>query len=229
MLLAMGETSEYLIVDDHPLFCDALKQAVTSAFPGVGVHAAHTLEDAIALLGARAPEIGAVLLDLRIPGVNGFEGLLRVTKSFPEVPVIVISGLDEGRIITQARDYGARGFIPKGALKAQIIEAICAIRRGNAYFPDYDDPAPAGGAAPNEKEDFAARIKSLTAQQLRILELVCEGKLNKQIAYELSIAETTVKAHITAILRKLRVHSRTQAVLAVQKIHFSEFVSSGSG
>lgn len=219
--------SEYLIVDDHPLFCDALAQAVTSAFAGADVHTAHTLDEAMDLLDDRGRGIGAVLLDLRIPGVTGFEGLLRVTKSFPDVPVIVISGLDEGKVIAQARDYGARGFIPKGALKSQIIEAIRSVGRGRAYFPDYAGDGQNGGGRPDEGEDFAARIKSLTAQQLRILELVCEGKLNKQIAYELSIAETTVKAHITAILRKLGVHSRTQAVLAVQKIQFSEFVSDG--
>lgn len=227
MLPGMGEMSEYLIVDDHPLFCDALAQAVTSAFAGADVHMAHTLDEAIDVLGDRAQGIGAVLLDLRIPGVTGFEGLLRVTKTFPDVPVIVISGLDEGKIIAQARDYGARGFIPKGALKAQIIDAIRTVRKGRTYFPDHGDDYADSSRSPDDGVDFAARIKSLTAQQLRILELVCEGKLNKQIAYELSIAETTVKAHITAILRKLGVHSRTQAVLAVQKVHFSEFLSDG--
>lgn len=227
MLAGMREMSEYLIVDDHPLFCDALAQAVISAFSGANVHTAHSLDEAMDLLGDRARDIGAILLDLRIPGVTGFEGLLRVTKSYPDVPVIVISGLDEGKVIAQARDYGASGFIPKGALKAQIIEAIWAVRNGRAYFPDYADDAGAYGRKADDGEDVAARIKNLTAQQLRILELVCEGKLNKQIAYELSIAETTVKAHITAILRKLGVHSRTQAVLAVHKVNFSEFVSDG--
>lgn len=221
----MRETSGYLIVDDHPLFCDALAQAVTGAFSDAEIHTANSLDEATDLLGNKETDIGVVLLDLRIPGVTGFDGLLRVTKAFPDLPVIVISALDDGKVIAQARDYGARGFIPKGAPKTQIIEAIWAVRNGRTYFPDNADAVAGDGRRDGNGEDVAARIKNLTAQQLRILELVCEGKLNKQIAYELSIAETTVKAHITAILRKLGVHSRTQAVLAVQKIQFSEFVS----
>ena len=201
-----------LVVDDHPLFSDALVLTLKSATRFDTIRTASSLKAALETIEAHgAPKI--VVLDLNLPDVRGLDGLIRIRDAAEDVPVIIVSSLDENRIIQGALEAGASGFVPKHSSRQVLRDAMAAIEAGESYLPE-------GFVAPvheSELSDAARRIASLTNQQARILDLICEGKLNKQIAYELSIAEATVKAHMTAIMRKLGVQSRTQAVLVTQQ------------
>lgn len=187
------------------------------------VRTAASLSEALAALGqGAAPDL--VILDLNLPDVSGIEGLAQIKASAPSVPVLVVSSLSDPRIVARVIASGAAGFAPKDSTREQITEAIRAIMDGRTHVPE-------GCALPEEIEAMAAeeaqyaeRLSQLTAQQARILQAICEGKLNKQIAYDHSIAEATVKAHITAILRKLGVHNRTQAVLVAQRAKFASIL-----
>jgi DNA-binding NarL/FixJ family response regulator len=164
-----------------------------------------------------------VLLDLNLPDVDGLDGLVRLRLVVPDVPVLVVSSLADPRIMRAAVRAGAAGFVPKHAHRDTYRAALEAVRAGRTYLPD-GVQAEGGTSA---SEEAIARLGLLTRQQARILQLICEGKLNKQIAYELNIAETTVKAHVTAIMRKLGVLSRTQAVLMAKEARFSAMVPEG--
>ena len=169
-----------------------------------------------------------ILLDLKLPDVDGLDGLIRLKRAAAGVPVIVVSSLAEDRIVASVVQAGASGFIPKHSQRSVFIEAFDRIWAGGVYTPEgYVPPGEEGGAV--DERDAVERLAQLTQQQARILQLVCEGKLNKQIAYELDIAETTVKAHLTAILRKLNVQSRTQAVLIAQNARFAAILQKESG
>lgn len=205
-----------LVVDDHPLFCDALELTLKSVAPFSVIKTADCLEAAIGLLaGAEPPSL--VILDLNLPDVSGLDGLIRLKRVIERTPVIIVSSMTDNSIISGAIVAGAAGFVPKHSPRAVFKEAIEHVERGEVYKPaGYVESSGA-----SERNDTVARLSSLTNQQARILELICEGKLNKQIAYDLTIAETTVKAHVTAIMRKLGVQSRTQAVLVAQDARFS--------
>lgn len=208
-----GRTRAILVIDDHPLFCDALSMALRRGLDVGAVQTASTLGDGLRVLGSGL-DVEAVALDLNLPDVSGLDGLLRVRAASPRTPVVVISGATDDRIVAQALRAGASGFIRKDAPAEALVSAMARVLEGDVYTPP-------GYAAPPDDQveaplDAVDRLTGLTPQQLRILGLVCEGKLNKQIAWDLGIAETTVKAHITAILRKLGVQSRTQAVLIAQ-------------
>ncbi len=206
--------SWFLVVDDHPLFCDALGLTVRSV-SDVSVRTADCLENALDAISEHGKP-GLIILDLNLPDVNGLEGLVRLKETVADTPVLVVSSLADGRIVRGAIRLGAAGYVPKHSSRAVILAALDAVRRGETYVPD--GFANTGDGA--ELADAGRRLASLTNQQRRILNLICEGKLNKQIAYELSIAETTVKAHMTAIMRKLGVYSRTQAVVVARQAHF---------
>lgn len=209
-----------LIVDDHPLFCEALAMTLKSVAGISDIATADRLESAVELLSHR-PGPDVVVLDLNLPDVNGFDGLIRLKQAAGATPVIVVSSLSDNRAIETCLAAGAAGFVPKHSAREVFRAAFDAIRQGLRYVPDGYD-APAGPRPrPHQKTDALARLGLLTRQQAKILQLICEGMLNKQIAYELSIAETTVKAHVTAIMRKLGVQSRTQAVLLARETSFS--------
>ncbi|OUS38971.1 DNA-binding response regulator [Rhodobacterales bacterium 56_14_T64] len=206
--------SSALIIDDHPLFCDALMMTLQSVAGLQDIATAPCLQDALPQL-EQAPDL--ILLDLNLPDVQGLEGLKHLRR-LTKAPILVISSMADNRVISAALHGGAAGFIPKHSQRDVFRAAVDALRRGERFLPaGYvllpEVPAPTGN-------DAAVRVRSLTQQQTRILRLICEGKLNKQIAYDLTIAETTVKAHVTAIMRKLGVYSRTQAVLRAKDAGF---------
>jgi DNA-binding NarL/FixJ family response regulator len=210
-----------LIVDDHPLFCDALALTLR-AVAGIGaVETAYRLDAALDRLDAGvAPDV--VVLDLDLPDVDGMGGLLRV-RAATGAPVVVVSSMADDRVIAAALAAGAAGFVPKHAGREAFRAAFEAVGAGRRYTPDGWQP-PADARATSEA---VARLAQLTPQQARILDLICQGMLNKQIAHDLAIAETTVKAHVTAIMRKLGVQSRTQAVLIAQEARFAAIAPSG--
>lgn len=217
---ATTERVRFLIIDDHPLFRDALHGAVQVAYPDVETVEAKSISEALDLLGASG-SFDLCLLDLNMPDVQGFEGLLQLRTRHPSLPVVVVSGHEEPRIISEALSYGAAGFIPKSVRKTDLANAIRSVMEGEVHVPENYRPQPADA----EREDRAKmvqRLATLTPQQLRVLQMLRQGLLNKQIAYELQVGETTVKAHVSEILRKLNVYSRTQAVIEVSKLDNAE-------
>ncbi len=196
----------------------ALVLAVEAAFGRVDIQESASLDELLAQLETLGVA-DLVLLDLCMPGVNGFTGLLTVRANYPETPVAVISSLEDQHYVHEAIALGAAGFIPKSTPRPQITAALHKIAAGEIYIPSDAqrlDMAPAKDAVTDR--DTAQRLATLTAQQLRVLQLMGTGKLNKQIAYELDIAETTVKVHVSAILQKLNVYSRTQAVVLAGRL-----------
>lgn len=208
----------FLIIDDHPLFLEALEAALHAAFPAALVETAGSIDGAWrALAAGTRPDL--ILLDLKMPDAAGFEGVISLRAANPRTPLCVISSLSDDEIVRQIRDLGASGFINKSEKRENIIAAVRLLLQGQDYFSANGDMAPSVAASPHDRElEILARLRELTPQQYKVLGLICEGKLNKQIAYELDIVETTVKAHITSIFKKLAIHNRTQAVLIMQKL-----------
>ena len=210
-----------LIVDDHPLFRHALIQAVRYSLPQAQIHETAAVNEFYERL-EKGPEPDLVLLDLNLPGASGFSALVHVRAQYPSLPIIVVSAHEETSIIQRSIAHGAMGYIPKSAHPSHIGEAIREVLDGEIWLPPNlptnmnFDPRAADETA------LAERIQSLTPQQFRVLMMVAEGLLNKQIAYELDVSEATIKAHVTAIFRKLGVQNRTQAVLAINALNIEE-------
>ena len=212
-----------LVIDDHPLFCEALSMALKAGLGLESAVSANALGAGLALL-EEGLEVDAVVLDLNLPDVTGVDGLLRLKAVTPRTPVVVVSALTDPRVIAQVIKAGAAGFVRKDTPGDALVAAFRRVLEGHVYTPpDYAPPAEGAGADAS-LDDAVGRLGELTPQQMRILGLVREGKLNKQIAFDLAIAESTVKAHITAILRKLGVQSRTQAVLIAQKASYADIL-----
>ena len=203
-----------LIADDHPLFRGALREAVAGLFAKVEIGEAGSFEDVAALL-ERGGEVDLILLDLSMPGVRGFSGLMYLRAQYPGVPIIVVSANDDPAVIRRCMDLGTSGFIPKTLGIEEMRIAVKRVLDGGIWTPPDVD---LGAGVDAETADLLARLASLTPQQVRVLMMLSEGLLNKQIAYELGVSEATVKAHVSAILQKLGVDSRTQAVIAAAKI-----------
>ena len=200
---ADSEACAVLIADDHPLFRDALAQIVNSTLPHARVVECGCLEDAQAALGRQDFEL--ILLDVNMPGMNGMAGLLAVRNTAPATPVVIVSGREDRETVEQAMGCGAAGFIPKSLSRDGMRNALSTVLAGEISTPQE-------GPLDGMPERHAA-VASLSSQQRRVLEMISAGKANKIIAYELSISESTVKAHVTAILRKLNLRSRIQAAL----------------
>lgn len=211
----MAAAHQILIADDHPLFRSALQQALTL---GLGAQARLTEVADIAELQACLAERtdwDLVLLDLNMPGAYGFSGLVLLRGQYPQVPVVMISAQEEPAVVQRAREFGASGFIPKSSDLSTLQQAVSQVLDGDTWWP----PQVEGAAALSEEAKAAsAGLASLTPQQFRVLTMLCEGLLNKQIAFELNVSEATVKAHATAIFRKLGVRTRTQAALLLQQL-----------
>lgn len=203
-----------LIVDDHPLVCSALEGMLKTAFEPCEMIQAHSAAEALQTV-RKLEDIDLVLLDLKLPDVEGFQGLMQLRREAPRIPILVLSGMEDPRLVQTARSYGALGYVNKKASSSEIVAAVRDVLAGNTAF-DSAAEMPCGQQEP--AADQASRvIGSLTPQQTTVLHLLGEGLLNKQIAYELSISESTVKAHVSAILKKLEVSSRMQAVLLAQR------------
>jgi DNA-binding NarL/FixJ family response regulator len=202
-----------VIVDDHPLFRDALKITLQNRLAAASIEAAGSLDEATKLLAAR--EVDLALLDLTMPGVQGLSGLLYLRTQFPSLPVVVISATEDRAVARKCIAFGAAGYIPKSASVATVNGAIDKVLAGEVFLP----PQFECEAEPDhDTETLAAKLSALTPQQVKVLMMLSQGLLNKQIAYELSVSEATVKAHVSAILTKLGVESRTQAVILAARI-----------
>ena len=206
---------EILIADDHPLFRSALQQALTL---GLGDDVRLSEAASIAELEAQLTRTSAwdlVLLDLNMPGAYGFSGLVLLRGQYPQLPVVMISAQEDAAVVARSREFGASGFIPKSSSLEIIQLAVRVVLDGDVWWPsNVQDVAHVSPEAKAASEGLA----SLTPQQFRVLTMVCDGLLNKQIAYELNVSEATIKAHVTAIFRKLGVRTRTQAALLLQQM-----------
>jgi DNA-binding NarL/FixJ family response regulator len=217
----LNDVSQYrlVIADDHPLFRGALGEAVSGLLRRVDIAEAGTFDEVADLL-ERDGEVDLILLDLAMPGTRGFSGLMYLRAQYPGVPVIVVSANDDPAAIRRCMEFGASGFIPKTAGVDAMRKAISGILNGGVWTPPDVDLAAGSDAATAE---LMARMATLTAQQVRVLMMLSEGLLNKQIAFQLGVSEATVKAHVSAILQKLGVESRTQAVIAAAKIEAGQW------
>ena len=215
----MSVSTRIIIADDHPLVRGALRQAVASAVPGSAIVECGDLDELTKEL-EQNHDADLVLLDLAMPGVRGFSGLMYLRAQHPGVPVVVVSGNEDRMVMRRCVDFGASGFIPKTTEMDAMRIAIRNVLDGGTWTPpDVDLTTPAD----RDTADIVRRLSSLTPQQVRVLMMLSEGLLNKQIAYELSVSEATVKAHVSAILQKLGVESRTQAVIAASKIEAGQW------
>jgi len=203
-----------VIADDHPLFRGALREAVCAHFPKCEILEVGTFDELHVLL-ERDSEFDLVLLDLTMPGARGFSGLIYLRAQYTGLPVVVVSGNEEAAVVRRCLDLGASGFIPKTMSVSGMRDAVASVLAGGTFAPPDINLA---GRSDGETDAVIARLATLTPQQVRVLMMLSEGRLNKQIAYELSVSEATVKAHVSAILQKLSVESRTQAVIAVSKV-----------
>ncbi len=208
-----------IIVDDHPLFRGALAQALSATFNGASIIEAPSLDELTIILSG-GDEIDLVLLDLAMPGVMGLSGLLFLRAQYPEIPVVVVSATEDRNTIRRCIEFGASGFVPKSEPVEHIRTAVQAVLSGKVWTPPDVD---LGLGQPSDSNDLLTRISSLTPQQLRVLMMLSEGLPNKLIAYKLNVSEATIKAHVSQILTKLGVDSRTQAVIAINRIEGSEW------
>ncbi|WP_257283533.1 response regulator transcription factor [Endozoicomonas sp. SESOKO1] len=201
-----------IIADDHPLFRTALKSSVGHALQNPTICEAGSIAELQLLLENNySPDL--ILLDLHMPGAHGLSGLIFLRGQYPDVPVVIVSASDDRQIIQKTKNHGANGFIPKSTPLDDLKTAILKVLDGENWWPDNFQPADS-----RQNSDMEARLATLTPQQFRVLGMISEGMLNKQIAYDLEVSEATIKAHVTAIFKKLGVRSRTQAVIAIKEL-----------
>ncbi|GEA52055.1 DNA-binding response regulator [Vibrio inusitatus NBRC 102082] len=206
----MDATYTIVIADDHPLFRNALFQSVHMAISGANLLEAESLDTLLELL-RKQKDVDLVLLDLKMPGANGMSGLMQLRSEFPDIAVVVISASEEPSVVSQVKSHGAFGFIPKSSDMRSLINALNQVLSGDQFFPaDLAKQA-------EQYSDISDKLASLTPQQYKVLAMLADGLLNKQIAYELDVSVATIKAHMTAIFRKLGVTNRTQAVILLQQ------------
>ena len=207
----MESSHTIVIADDHPLFRNALLQSINVAIEDAKLLEADCLDSLFGLLKEQQ-EPDLVLLDLKMPGTNGLSGLMQLRSDYPSLPVVVVSANEEPSVIAQVKAQGAFGFIPKSSDCQALMKAIDQILDGEPYFPE------AASSYQAKHAELSERITALTPQQYKVLTMLSDGLLNKQIAYDLNVSEATIKAHMTAIFRKLGVKNRTQAVILLQQL-----------
>ena len=206
--------STILIADDHPLFREALRGAVQRILPDASLCEADSVDALYGLVEAN-PDADLLLMDLNMPGAHGFSALVHLRALHPQLPVVVVSAREEPAVMRRALDHGALGFSPKSADSETIGIAVGQVLDGERWAPAAAASAP---AMDRDEEAVARRLRELTPQQFRVLQMLGEGRLNKQIAWDLGVSEATIKAHVTAVLRKLGVNNRTQAVLMAGRL-----------
>ena len=214
------QVREILIVDDHPLMCDALALTLKISLGLKNVRTARSLAAAVEQIRTQGPP-DAVILDLNLPDARGVEGIVTLRRQLPEVPITMISADLESAMISAAMAAGARGYISKSLGREALVESLRRMWEGERITPEGYEPDQTE-AADEAKAELARRFATLTPQQMKILRLICQGKANKEISYELSIAEATVKTHITAIMSKINARRRTQAVLLANSVRLFE-------
>ncbi|ACJ28608.1 MULTISPECIES: response regulator transcription factor [Shewanella] len=213
------ENLNIIIADDHPLFRNALRQALATAFTNTQWFEADSADALQNLLDNSDIEYDVVLLDLQMPGSHGYSTLIHLRTHYQELPVVVISAHEDNTTISRAIHYGSSGFIPKSSSMETLATALEAVLFGDVWLPE--------GVELQEVSDdgtdqMASKLSDLTPQQYKVLQMFAEGLLNKQIAYDLGVSEATIKAHATAIFRKLGVRNRTQAVIALQQLEMEK-------
>ncbi|MFT2090442.1 response regulator [Paraglaciecola sp. 2405UD69-4] len=214
-----------LIADDHPLYRDALKGALNGSLQALSLLESGSLADTLKVI--EETDIDLLLLDLHMPGSQDLFGLIHVRKLFPELPVVIISGLENKDIVSKVLNTGAMGFIPKTTSSEDIAKAVETVLQGDIWIPEtlvndieeQDD----------EFAELAAKVATLTPAQYKVLCLMRDGLLNKQIAYELGIAVATVKAHVTEVFKKLSINNRTQGVLIASQLQLEPPTSAVNG
>ena len=210
----MESSLKFVVADDHPLFRGALRQALVGLGEDIRILEAGDFEAAQVIVAAE-DDIDLLLLDLSMPGASGLSGLVAMRAAFPATPVIVVSAHDAAQTVRRALELGASGFISKSASMEEIRGAVRQVLEGGVAMPAHIDLGTEGDA---EVSQLIRRLQSLTPQQTRVLTMLSSGLLNKQIAFELDVSEATVKAHVSAVLQKLGVDSRTQAVILLSKL-----------
>ncbi|MDH1626811.1 response regulator transcription factor [Shewanella xiamenensis] len=213
------ENLNIIIADDHPLFRNALRQALSSAFERTQWFEADSADALQSVLDSQSVSYDLVLLDLQMPGSHGYSTLIHLRSHYPELPVIVISAHEDINTISRAIHYGGSGFIPKSASMETLKEALTAVLCGDLWLPKGADIIPIEDGSTDK---MASKLSDLTPQQYKVLQMFAEGLLNKQIAYDLGVSEATIKAHATAIFRKLGVRNRTQAVIALSQLEMDK-------
>lgn len=203
-----------LLADDHPMYRDALRSALTLNLGDLNLLEASDLIETVKML--QENEIDLLLFDLHMPGSTDLFGLIHIRKLFPEIPVAVVSGIENVGIVSKVINTGALGFIPKTTQAIKVAEAVVSILEGEVWVPE---------KMPSDVTDFdetfvklAESVSNLTPAQYKVLCFMRDGLLNKQIAYELDIAVATVKAHVTGVFKKLGINNRTQAVLIASQL-----------
>ncbi len=218
----------FIVADDHPLFRDALKAAIGNCVKDAEIVEADSLDSLQAVVEAH-PDADLLFLDLSMPGVSGFSALAYIRSNHESLPTVIVSAMDDPGVIRRSIQHGASGFIPKSSPISVLEDGIRAVLEGEVWVPagvDLEDDR-----LEDEEARVAEGLSTLTPHQFRVLMMLGEGLLNKQIAYQLGVSEATIKAHVTAILRKMNVGNRTQAVVAVQRLHISAptLLERGSG
>jgi len=216
----MSHSHQFIIADDHPLFRSALSGTLKPLFSDAIIFEADDLSS-LQTQVEQHEQANLILLDLHMPGAEGFSALVFLVAHYPHIPVIVVSAHDQSDIIRRAMDHGASGFLPKSTSVEDMAQAIQSVLDGGIWVPQ----DVSGTSGSNQSElDIAQALGTLTPQQFRVASMVSDGLLNKQIAFELNVTEATIKAHMTEIFKKLGLHSRTQVVkamseLSVQPVH----------
>lgn len=213
------ENLTIVIADDHPLFRNALRQALGQSLQSVTWHEADSASALDTVLEAHHQECDLILLDLQMPGSHGYSTLIHLRSHYPSLPVVVISAHEDVSTISRAIHYGSSGFIPKSASLETLGLALNTILMGDIWLPKGFVPLPVD---PDNQDQVANKLSDLTPQQYRVLQMFAEGRLNKQIAYDFGVSEATIKAHATAIFRKLGVRNRTQAVIALKTLEMDK-------
>lgn len=213
--------STIIIADDHPIYRSAMAQTLTTMLPELKTFEASNIKELEKTLTIHN-ECGLLILDLHMPGVNGFEGLAYIHQNFPNLPIIMMSADEDPCIAPSAKKFGAKGFIPKTAKIPHIRDAVNAVLKGDYWFScEMDDIS-----HKNMKDILTEKVALLTSRQLEVFDLLTNGLLNKQIAFEMNVTEATVKAHLTEIMRKLNVNNRTEVILIANKINIEQFDTS---